>query len=88
MDTWSTRCGGGATFTCRASCIMSVRRVILGRVLCGESCLWGELSVIRYRTVKGCAKKHRVDIDGRTETCTSKSPMLKQVRQNGRYSQT
>ena len=41
----------------------------------------------RYKTVRSCAHKTpRVNVDGktdagRTETCTPKSPMLKQVRQ-------
>ena len=44
--------GGGATFTCGASCLTSVGRVVLGQVLCGAiclgaSCLWGELSIIQ-----------------------------------------
>ena len=34
--------GGGWNFTCG----MSVVLVVLGQVLCGACCLWGELSVI------------------------------------------
>ena len=42
----SSMWGVGATFTCGASCLMNVGRVVLGQVLCGACCLWGELSII------------------------------------------